>query len=65
MNKLDKLYKWILFTHVVLIVVEVGFIIVKMALWSWLIPVVFCLGAVIWLIFGKRRVSLVSSRIKE
>ena len=61
---MDKLYKLILLIHVVLLVVEVGFILLKMSLWSWLIPVIFGIGVVIWLIFGKRWLSLVGSRIK-
>ena len=61
---MDKLYKLILLIHVVLLVVEVGFILLKMSLWSWLIPVIFGIGVVIWLFFGKRWLSLVGSRIK-
>ena len=69
MNKLNTFEKLFLLFHVVLIVAEVGFITVKlvakvglilgkMSLWSWLIPVVCCIGVVCWLVFGKRGVSL-------
>jgi len=49
--------KLILLMHVTLLVLEIGFIIVKMSLWNWLIPALFCLGVTIWLIFGKHWVS--------
>jgi len=50
--------KLILLMHITLLVLEVGFFFVKMSLWNWLIPTLFCLGVVIWLIFGKQWVSL-------
>ena len=49
--------KLILLMHVTFLIMEVGFFIVKMSLWNWLIPVVFCMGVFCWLIFGKRWIS--------
>ena len=57
-SKRIEIMKLILLMHVILLVMEVVFFLVKMSLWNWLIPTLFCIGVIIWLFFGKRWVAL-------